>query len=190
MLKLVVFNVIWVVAALLVLPWPFVTFGLFFTIKDVSEGKGITFTAPFTYGLQVLKPAYIWALINLGVFFGVLLNLNFYASLEASWARFIQFFMVSVVLFWVIIQLVMLAMYPRLTEPSFKLALRNTVIIIARHPLPILALSIGIVLILIISSLMPVLLLLLSISVIVLLINNVVDSLVTYELEQEKISKN
>lgn len=185
-----VFNIIWVLATLIVLPWPFVTFGLFYTVKDIGEGNGIKFSSPFTYGLQVLKPAYIWAIINLGVFLGIFLNLNFYSTVEASWARFIQIFMLSLMLFWIIIQLVMLAMYPRLTEPSFRLALRNSVIIIARHPGPILALSVGVVLILIISSFIPVLLLLLSISMIMMLVNNVIDSLVTYELDHEKIRRN
>ncbi|HRV92592.1 MAG TPA: hypothetical protein P5526_10555 [Anaerolineae bacterium] len=190
MFKLMVFNIIWVLATLIVLPWPFVTFGLFYTVKDIGEGNGIKFSSPFTYGLQVLKPAYIWAIINLGVFLGIFLNLNFYSTVEASWARFIQIFMLSLMLFWIIIQLVMLAMYPRLTEPSFRLALRNSVIIIARHPGPILALSVGVVLILIISSFIPVLLLLLSISMIMMLVNNVIDSLVTYELDHEKIRRN
>lgn len=190
MFKLMVFNIIWVVAALIVLPAPFVTFGLFSTVKDIGEGKGITFTAPFTYGLQVLKPAYIWAIINLGVFFGIFLNLKFYATVEAPWARIVQFFMLSLALFWLIIQFVMLAMYPRLTQPSFRVALRNTVIIIARHPWPILTMTIGVVLILVISSFIPVLLFLLSFSVIMIWTNNVVDSLVTYELDQEKLRKN
>lgn len=190
MFKLMVFNILWVVAILTVLPWPFITFGLFFTAKDLGEGKGIPFSAPFTYGLQVLKSAYIWAIINLGVFLGIFLNLTFYAAVEASWVQFFRFFVLALALFWVVIQLVMLAMYPRLTEPSFRLALRNSVIIVARHPWPILALLIGIVLILVISGFMPVLLLLLSISVIIMWINNVVGFLVTYELEHEKIRKN
>lgn len=189
MLKLLVFNLIWILGVILILPWPFVTFGLFFTAKDIGEGLGISFSSPITYGLKVLKPAYIWAVINLGVYFGIFLNLNFYASIDAPWVSFVQIFMISLTLFWTILQLVTLAMYPRLTEPSFKLAIRNAVIIIGRHPLPVFAMAVGAFLILLLSTLIPAIILLLTISIIVMLINNVVDALVTQELEQEETGR-
>lgn len=190
MLKLLVFNVVWVLSLILILPWPFVTFGLFYTAKDIGDGKGITFSSPFTYGLQVLRPAYIWAVVNLAAFFGIVLNLNFYAGIEAQWARIVQIFVISLALFWTILQLVTLAMYPRLAEPSFLPAVRNAMILVGRHPLPIFAMAIGAALILFLSTFAPVIILLLSISVIVLLVNNVIARLVAYELEQESPDKN
>ncbi|MCB0209701.1 MAG: hypothetical protein KDJ52_10240 [Anaerolineae bacterium] len=189
MLKLLVFNLVWVVGVILILPWPFVTFGLFFTAKDIGEGRGISFSSPFTYGLQVLRPAYIWGIINLVVYLGIFFNLIFYAGSEAVWANVMKIFILSLTLFWSILQLVMLAMYPRLTTPSFKLAIRNALIITSRHPLPIFAMVIGIIVIIAVSTFIPAIILLLSISAIVMLINNVIDVLVTYELKQEEIGR-
>ena len=186
MLKLLVFNLVWVLSVILILPWPFVTFGLFFTAKDIGEVRGISFSSPFTYGLQVLKPAYIWAIINLAIYFGTFLNLNYYSGIEAVWANFVQVFILSLALFWTILQLVMLAMYPRLTTPSFKLAIRNALIITSRHPLSIFAMIIGAAIIIVLSTFIPAIIFLLSISAIVMLINNVVDALVAQELNSEE----
>jgi hypothetical protein len=41
MFYLIIFNLIWVVGTLLILPWPFVTFGLFFTAYDIGEARGL-----------------------------------------------------------------------------------------------------------------------------------------------------
>ena len=185
-LKLLVFNLMWVLSVVLILPWPFITFGLFFTAKDIGEGRGVSFFSPFTYGLQVLKPAYTWAIINLAVYFGIFLNLNFYSGLDAVWAKFVQVFILSLALFWTILQLVMLAMYPRLTIPSFKLAIRNALIITSRHPLSIFAMVMGAVIILALSTFAPVIILLLSVSAVIMLINNVVDAVVAQELKYEE----
>ncbi|HEX9924731.1 MAG TPA: hypothetical protein VGD99_18895, partial [Anaerolineae bacterium] len=42
-----VFSIIWVVGTVLIIPWPFVTFGLFFTVYDVGQGKGIKLSTFF-----------------------------------------------------------------------------------------------------------------------------------------------
>ena len=80
----------------------------------------------------------------------------------------------------------MLAMYPRLTTPSFKLAIRNALIITSRHPLSIFAMIIGAAIIIVLSTFIPAIIFLLSISAIVMLINNVVDALVAQELNSEE----
>ena len=65
MLNLIIFNVLWLVGALLIIPYPFMTFGLFYTAYDIGQGKGIKLSTPFKYGKQTWKPAYIWGVINL-----------------------------------------------------------------------------------------------------------------------------
>src|SRR5688572_9022397 len=86
LLLLMVFNIIWVVGTVLVLPWPFVTFALFFTARDIGEGKGVKFNTFVNYGRQTLKPAYIWGGINLVILVALIGNLSFYGRFEAQWA--------------------------------------------------------------------------------------------------------
>ena len=185
MLFLIVFNVIWFLGVILIIPAPFVTFALFFLVRDVGEGRGIHFSTFFSYGWQNLKPAYIWGGINLVVLVAIWFNMSFYAGVEASWAVIVRLFIASLAISWVVLQLIALALYPRLVEPSFKLALRNGAVIVGRHPLPIIAL-VGIALILlIISVFFQALGVLVTFSVIAVLTNNMVEVIVSQELDRK-----
>ncbi len=140
MLHLIIFNVLWLVGTLLIIPYPFVTFGLFYTAYDIGQGKGIKLSTPFKYGKKTWKPAYIWGVTNLVVLFLFWVNFRFYGGIATQWAVVLQLFFMAFTIFWLILQLITLAIYPRLVEPGFKLALRNAVIIMARHPLVMLTL--------------------------------------------------
>jgi hypothetical protein len=184
MLYVIIFNVIWVVGTLLVVTYPFVTFGLFHTAHDIGLGKAIKMATFFAHGRRMLKPAYIWGGINLVVLVVIWFNLRFYEGIESQWAALAQMFFVSLALFWLVLQLIMLALYPRLVEPSFKLALRNAVIITGKHPLMVFSLLVLIALILVITSFLQAIVFLMTISVIAILTNNVVGALVDREIEQ------
>jgi hypothetical protein len=142
LLYLILFNVIALVGIILIIPWPFVTFGLFEVAYDIGQGKGIKFTTFFTRAAQVWKQAYIWGAINLGAIIVLAVNLNFYANTTASWAAFAQILMMGLSIFWFTLQLIMLPLYPRLEEPGFRLALRNAAVLIARYQLPTLTILI------------------------------------------------
>jgi hypothetical protein len=185
MLFLIIFNIIWLVGTLLVITWPFVTFGLFYTARDVGEGRGIHFSTFFSYGRSMLKPAYIWGGINLAVIIAVWFNLSFYRAIEASWASMITLFIISLSVCWVVLQLIALALYPRLVEPSFKLALRNAAVIVGRYPLPIFVLLIIVAVLLVVSVLFSALAILISFSIIAVLTNNLVETIVSQELERK-----
>lgn len=136
LLYLMLFNVIALIGIILIIPWPFVTFGLFEIAYDIGQGKGIKFTTFFTRAAQVWKQAYIWGIINLGVIIVLAVNLNFYANSTASWAAVAQILIMGLTIFWFTLQLIMLPLYPRLKEPGFRIALRNAAILIARYQLP------------------------------------------------------
>jgi hypothetical protein len=185
MLFLIIFNIIWLVGTVLVVTWPFVTFGLFYTARDVSEGRGIHFSTFFSYGRDMLKPAYIWGGINLVVIIAIWINLSFYRAIDASWAGMVTLFIISLTVCWTVLQLIALALYPRLVEPSFKLALRNAAVIVGRYPIPIFVLLIIVAVLLVVSVLFSALAILISFSVIAVLTNNVVETIVTQELERK-----
>lgn len=184
LLLLMVFNIIWVVGTVLVLPWPFVTFALFFTVRDIGEGKGIKFNTFLNYGRENLKPAYIWGGINLVILVALLGNLYFYGRFPAQWAGVIQIFILTVLFFWGLTQLVALALYPRLVEPGFRLALRNAAVLLGRYPLPVLALLSVIALLIVLSLFFSALFVLITFSVIAVFINGMVDALVNHELKR------
>jgi len=136
LLNLVLFNLVVLAGTLLIIPWPFVTFGLFEMTYDIGQGKGIKFAMLFSRAAQVWKQAYIWGGINLGIVIVVLTNLNFYANFATWWAMMAQTLLILAATFWLALQLIMLPLYPRLEKPGFKIALRNAAVLMARYPLP------------------------------------------------------
>lgn len=175
-LYLIVFNVIWFLGAFLILPFPFLTFALFFTVYDISEGKGVKFGSFFEHGRQVWKQAYIWGVINLGVFVLAWVNISFYSQIEAQWAVVIQMVIIAITFFWTILQLVSLPMYPRLKEPGFRLALRNAAAVVGLQPLAIFSLIVIVALVGMITLFFQALIFLAAISIIAVAANRTVEA--------------
>ena len=182
---LILFNVITLLGTILIIPWPLVIFGLYEMAYDIGQGKGIKFTSFFNRAVRVWKPAYIWGGINLGAIIVLAINVNFYANITATWAGAAQIIMVGLLIVWVVLQLLMLPIYPRLEEPDFRLALRNAAILIARYPFPVL-IMLGIVAALIgLMVIIPLFALLGVFSVIAVLSNRMMAEMVKRELGQD-----
>ncbi len=141
-LYLVIFNVFWLIGTVLILPFPLVTFALFHTVYDIGQGKGIKMGTFVTYARQTWKQAYIWGAINLVVLLVARINLSFYAGIDAGWAAVVQTVVIAITFFWLILQLLILPLYPRLTNPGFRLALRNAAAMIGLQPLIVFSLVI------------------------------------------------
>ncbi|MBE7550452.1 MAG: hypothetical protein HS126_05180 [Anaerolineales bacterium] len=186
MLYLMIFNIIWFISLLLVIPWPLVTFGLFFTIYDVGEAKGIGFGTLWQHARRMWRQAYLWGGINLAIFVLAWINLNFYARVGADWAGLAQMLVLALLLFWLILQLIALPFYPRLERPGLKLALRNAAVTIGRYPLATFALVIIVGLILAIAFIFPLIFFLGAFSVIAVVANRLVAAVVAKEKREEE----
>lgn len=179
---LMVLNLIWSLGSLFIIPLPFLTFGLWYTAHDVCQGKGIGLGTFFGHLRQTWKQALIWGAINIGISLVLLLNLNFYANLETQWATAAQITLIAVALLWSIVQLVALTLYPRLEEPGFRLATRNAGTLVAKYPLPVLALVAIFGLIGLLISFFPALFLLGAVSLMAVFANRMVKSIVYREM--------
>ncbi len=184
MLYLVLFNVVWIIGAVLVIPLPFVTFGLFFTAYDITEGKSIKINTFFSHGRQRLKEAYIWGGVNLVIYVVLLLNISFYANIEAQWAVTLRLLMLSITFFWTLFQLVALALYPRLETPGLKIAYRNTMVLLGHYPIPVLVIVLFIIFLGIVASFLPATLFLLSIAFTAVFTSRMVKSMIEAELKR------
>jgi uncharacterized membrane protein YesL len=186
MLYLMVFNLIWLVSLLLIIPWPLATFGLVFTAYDIGEAKGIGFGTFWKHAHQTWRQAYLWGGINLVVWVIVWVNWRFYSQVEAAWAGSAQMFVIAVSLLWIILQLIALPFYPRLEQPGLKLALRNAGVILGRYPLAGIFLMIVVLLILAIASFLPVIYILGAFSMIAVVANRVVAAVLAKEKLREQ----
>lgn len=182
MLLLVLFNVIWVIGAALLIPLPLVTFGLVFIAHDVAAGRGIKFGRFWGYARRYWKAAYIWGLFN-GAVLGVFaFNIAFYGGLAASWATLAQAVFLALTMLWLVWQLVVVTLYPRLVEPRFKLAGQNAAILIGKNPVIVLLVTLVVAVLLVVTAFAPALGLGVTVSLIVLLVTNTVDMLLKKEL--------
>jgi len=188
MLYLIVFNVIWLLGSLLIIPLPFVTFGLFFIVHDIGQGKGIKFSAFFGYARQNWKDAYIWGAINAGILLVLGINLTFYGDIAgtgAQWAFLVRILIVGALILWGVLQLIVLPLYPRLEEPGFRIALRNAAVLLGRHPGPVFMLLVIAVAILVLSVIFPAISFLGSMALIAIVTNRLVEALVEQELKRQ-----
>jgi uncharacterized membrane protein YesL len=186
MLYLLLFNIIWVVGTVLIFPFPFVTFALFYIVQDVTDGKGINLGKFFSYGRKNWKLAYIWGGLNLVIVCLLLFNVIFYNRFAAQWAMLLQLFFLSVTFFWIILQLLALALYPSLATPGFKLASRNAAVLMGHHPVAVLFLILVIVVVLLLSVLIPILAMFIAISHIAVVVMVTTQKLLKIELDNSE----
>ncbi len=126
----------------LFLPVAFFVFALYHVLFDARRGIVIGFRSFFRYLRSTWKQALLFGVINVIVVLLVSWNLRFYAQFHEAWASIMQAIFVSLSMVWVILQIIMLPLYPRLNEPSFKLALKNSGALFAGYLLPVLLLTV------------------------------------------------
>lgn len=124
----------------LVLPFVFFLFALYAVLFDCRQNNVISLKSYFRYIRTTWKQALIFGLVNIVFALMVGWNLRFYAQFQTNWALVLQYVFLSISLIWSILQIIMLPLFPRLENPQFKLALRNSAAILASYWLPVLAL--------------------------------------------------
>jgi hypothetical protein len=154
-LLLIIFNAIWLLGSLFILPWPYLTFALFYTAYEVGQGKAIKFKTFFVGPASMWKQAYLWGVVNLVLLFVVWFNIRFYGNFNTQWSKVMQILLLAFTIFWLLLQLVALPMYPRLQEPGFRLALRNGIVAMGQFPLITFVLLFLVAIMVIAASLFP-----------------------------------
>jgi len=124
---LLVFNLFWLCSIPFIFPFPFATFGLFAILYDIGQSKSIKFSVYFKNIRNLWQEAAIWGGINLLILFVAGGGLYLLEMMKMNVAILAQAVIVGLMLHWSIVQLYMLAVYPRLEQPSFSMALRYAV---------------------------------------------------------------
>ena len=130
-----------IINTVLFLPSVFFIFPLYHVLFDGRQGIVVSFRSFFGYLRSTWKQAFVFGVANVFVALMVGWNLRFYAQFNEAWAGIMQAIFVSLSLIWMILQISMLPLYPRLNEPSFKLALRNAGALFAGYLLPVLVMA-------------------------------------------------
>lgn len=140
-----------VINTLLFLPSVFFIFALYHVLFDGRQGIVVSFRSFFGYVGSSWKQAIVFGIVNMFVALMVGWNLRFYAQFHEAWAGIVQAIFISVTMIWMILQITMLPLFPRLTEPSYKLALRTAGVLFAGYMLPVLVLTVWTILFIILT---------------------------------------
>lgn len=171
-------------ALLWLLPVAFSLFGLFFTVYDIGEDRRIKTRDFFRYIGKTWRLALVWGLLNLLALLIFQMGWNFLASLNSSWADPAQLFLSLLMFYWLCLQLVALAIYPRSAEPGFALALRNAMGIISHYLLVGTVLAVLVIIFGAITFKLTSLILFFAFSFLAVVTNRLVAAVVTKELER------
>jgi len=186
-LYLVMFNLFCVIAAIIVLPFPFALFALFAVVYDISKGKVVRISSFFNHIKHTWPQAITWWIVNCGIYFLLGASLLFYEQYgTAQWAVFLRLVTVGLGMLWGLIQLLTLAIYPRLVKPGYKIALHNSVAIIGLSPVNVLLLALISGVILLFTIIVTPLLLFVPFAVIAVFTNRIVEVVVSQHLPKSK----
>ncbi|MDM8531349.1 hypothetical protein QUF63_09255 [Anaerolineales bacterium HSG25] len=168
-----------IIGIIVLIPWPLATFSLFHLAYRAAQKQPLSLNSFFTTAWQLKQPALIWGAINLLVLAILLSNIRFYTGLTSPLAHtllgtLLRSLFTVLLSLWMLWQLFTLAIYPRLKQPSFLLAVRNAGVLILKFPVPTFFVAIVSGLLLISGTLIPLLGFLVNISFITLIVNRAI----------------
>ncbi|HET7087553.1 MAG TPA: hypothetical protein VFL17_02770 [Anaerolineae bacterium] len=154
----IVYNLLWVVMSLLIIPLPFATGGLFFAAREVSARRAVGWRTFFVGGRQVARPMYLWGALNLAVALILITNISFYGRLGNVFSDVIQSVLISAALVWLLLQLFVVPLLIQLRQPRLRVAVQDGSFLMLRHPLTTLAMALVVTVLIVASTMIPVLL--------------------------------
>jgi len=182
MFWLFLFNLLLALAGLLILPLPLMAAGLAWVAAEIGQGKAIGWRTFVDGARRYWKPAYLWALINVVTWVLIVVNYNFYGSLDAAWTVIPFWFLISISVVWGAVQLYVLPLLILQEAPSLRLAYRNGLVLMASQPAVVILLLLLIAVLAIATFFLPILAFVVDFAFIALLVNRAV-------LESVKVMK-
>jgi hypothetical protein len=111
------------------------TGGLYYATNQLAHGMD---GGPLVYWRGVksyILPSYIWAVVNLVVAFLLSVNIWFYGNAPWGFAPYLRIAFIILAAFWAMVQFYTFPFILEQEQPSYKTALRNSVLATFRFPL-------------------------------------------------------
>lgn len=186
MFLLIVCNVIWVMAIVPVVTLPAATGALFCVTHKIAEGRGAALS-DFRAGFRTyFRQSSLLGLVNGLVILIFVSNATFYGRYSGLAFRLIQLFFWYVLILWLLGQLYVFPLLLEQEEPSLRLAIRNALVLLFRHPLFSLVIGLAALLIAGLSVVLVLPLMLLTTSTLALLGSHAVLALLDRHREVDR----
>jgi uncharacterized membrane protein YesL len=153
-IPLITLNLAWLLLSLpLVTAFPAAA-GLYYATNQLAHQKSAGWETFIDGFRRYFWIGWRWGLLNLGALALLGVNIAFYAGLDAAWAPLLQGVFVSLSILWLLLQLYTFPLLLEQETPRLRTALYNSLVILARSPLPSLGLAALLIAICLLSTLL------------------------------------
>ncbi|MBN2501136.1 MAG: YesL family protein [Anaerolineales bacterium] len=186
LIPLITANLLWVLLTLpVVTAFPAIA-GLAYSANQIAKGKSVDWRTFFEGFKEHLGYSFKWGLLTLLGYAVLFISLSFYNAIEASWAVLLAGMMIGFIIIWTIIQLYTLPLVFEQVDKSIKMALRNSLVLFLKRPLPTFGLMLGIFAIVAVTIILPPVVFVISPALIYYFINkNMLKSLHLFKQQAE-----
>jgi len=127
-------NLLWIAVSLPIVTMIPATAALLFAMNRMAHGRIADWSTYFEGLRRWFWRSYFWGGLNILVITVLVSNIIFYTRLQSSWAIVPTVLAVSLLLLWLTLQVVTFPLMLQQEAPRLRLALRNSVVLLARRP--------------------------------------------------------
>lgn len=159
LLNAVLYNLMWLVLCLLIVPAPPATVALFYVANQTAHRRAPVYVTDYLRDVRRLfGVGWRWGVVNAGVLFVLVGDIVITGRIEGSrWASTGQMLFVALLAGWILVQLYALPLLFEQEQLSVRLALRNAAIMLIRNPAFSVVLGALVAFLLVISTLLVIL---------------------------------
>lgn len=142
-IPLITTNVMWLLLSLPLVTLIPATGGLYHAMNLLAHERHTSWRSVWEGFRQYFWLSWRWGLLNVVIYGGLLTNIWYYG--QTSWGVWIRPLFLILTLLWTLLQIYLFPILLEQEQPSLRLALRNSALIVLRRPLPTLGYLIAIV---------------------------------------------
>ncbi len=124
----------WIFCCVTVVLGPPATLGLYYVTNRLAHGESLGLGGLVEGARRYFVKSWQWALLNLAALLVLVVDLMFYAQVQAAWAGFLQGTFIVLSLLWLMVQFYTLPFLVEQEHKGLKLALRNGLFVALSAP--------------------------------------------------------
>jgi uncharacterized membrane protein YesL len=131
---LVVFNILWALLTVLVIPAVPAAAGLYYATNQLAHQQPVNWRTFFEGIRTHFWLSWRWGLMNLAVLIVLAVNFRYYGSLPAAWAGWAQGLFLGLAGLWGLLQMYTFPLLLEQTDRRLRTAMRNSLVLLVRRP--------------------------------------------------------
>ena len=148
----IILNLLWIAVSLPIVTMIPATAALLYAMNCHAHGHTADWSTFFQGLRRWFFRSYLWGGLNVVVIVVLIANTAFYTQLQTPWAVIPTALAIGLLVLWLTLQVLTFPLMLQQEKPGLLLALRNSVVLVSRRPLPILGTTLLIALIVAVST--------------------------------------